>query len=95
MPKSKRAWREDDVAKLKAMAGKEPRERIAAELGRTLGATAVQASKRELAKNVRAELQTRPVVHQQDAFSSFPQMMEARSRAAGTLMQRESWIIGG
>lgn len=42
-----------------------------------------------LRKNVRAELQTRPVVHQQDAFSSFLQVVEARSRAAGTLMQRE------
>jgi hypothetical protein len=48
MPNSKRPWNEDDVAKLKAMAGKEPGERIAAELGRTLGATAVQASKRGL-----------------------------------------------
>ena len=95
MPKSKRRWNEDDIAKLKAMAGKEPGDRIAAKLGRTLGATAVQASKRELAKNVRAELQTRPVVHQRDAFSSFLQVVEARSRAAGTLMQRESWIIGG
>jgi hypothetical protein len=27
MPKSKRPWNEDDVAKLKAMAGKEPGER--------------------------------------------------------------------
>ena len=53
MPKSKRAWREDDVAKLKAMAGKEPRERIAAELGRTLGATAVQASKRGLSLRIK------------------------------------------
>ena len=48
MPKSKRPWNEDDVAKLKAMAGKEPGERIAAELGRTRGAKAVQASKRGL-----------------------------------------------
>jgi hypothetical protein len=48
MPKSRRAWKEEDIAKLKAMAGKEPGERIAAELGRTLGATAVQASKRGL-----------------------------------------------
>jgi len=43
MPKSKRRWNEDDIAKLKALAGKEPGDRIAAELGRTLGATAVQA----------------------------------------------------
>jgi hypothetical protein len=43
MPYSRRAWKEDDIAKLKAMAGKVPGERIAAELGRTLGALAVKA----------------------------------------------------
>ena len=43
MPQSRRAWKEDDIAKLKAMAGKVPGERIAAELGRTLGALAVKA----------------------------------------------------
>jgi hypothetical protein len=48
MPKTNRRWNEDDIAKLKAMAGKEPRERIAGQLGRTMGATAVQASKRGL-----------------------------------------------
>ena len=53
MPKSNRRWNEDDVAKLKAMAGKEPGERIAAELGRTLGATAVQASKLGLSLRIR------------------------------------------
>ena len=45
MPYRKRGWTEDDIAKLKAMAGKEPGARIAAELGRTLGAVAVEASK--------------------------------------------------
>jgi hypothetical protein len=53
MPKSKRRWNEDDIAKLKAMAGKEPGERIAAELGRTFGATAVQASKRGLSLRIK------------------------------------------
>ena len=53
MPKSERAWREEDIAKLKATAGKAPRERIAAELGRTLGATAVQASKRGLSLRIK------------------------------------------
>jgi len=43
MPESRRAWKEDDITKLKAMAGKVPGERIAAELGRTLGALAVKA----------------------------------------------------
>jgi len=53
MPKSKRRWNEDDIAKLKAMAGKEPGDRIAAKLGRTLGATAVQASKRGLSLRIK------------------------------------------
>lgn len=44
MPKIKR-WTEDDIAKLKSMAGKTPVEQIAAELGRSLGATIVEASK--------------------------------------------------
>jgi hypothetical protein len=52
-PKSKQRWNEDDIAKLKAMAGKEPGDRIAAELGRTLGATAVQASKRGLSLRIK------------------------------------------
>jgi hypothetical protein len=53
MPKSKRRWNEDDIAKLAALAGKERGERIAAELGRTLGATAVQASKRGLSLRIK------------------------------------------
>jgi hypothetical protein len=53
MPKSNRRWNGDDIAKLKAMAGKEPGERIAAELGRTIGATAVQASKRGLSLRIK------------------------------------------
>ena len=35
----------DEIVKLKAMAGKEPGERIAAELGRTLAAIQTEASK--------------------------------------------------
>jgi hypothetical protein len=34
MPDLRRAWTEDDIARLKAMAGKMPAERIAADLGR-------------------------------------------------------------
>ena len=45
MPDPRRVWKADEIVKLKAMAGKEPGERIAAELGRTLGAVAVEASK--------------------------------------------------
>jgi hypothetical protein len=38
-------WTDDDIAKLKNLAGKVPARDIAAELGRTLGCLAVQASK--------------------------------------------------
>jgi hypothetical protein len=58
MPDSRRAWTEDDVAKLKTLAGKIPLSQIAAELGRTVGATAAQASKRGIplrTRGVRAE----------------------------------------
>ena len=48
MPDSKRAWTEDEIAKLKSLAGKVPAKQIAAELSRTLGATAVEASKLRL-----------------------------------------------
>ena len=46
MPASK--WTEDDIAKLKSMAGKFPARDIAAELGRSWGAVAVEASKLKL-----------------------------------------------
>ena len=60
MPDSRRAWTEDDVAKLETMAGKIPLRQIAAELGRTVAATVVQASKlgislRTQRRGVRAE----------------------------------------
>jgi hypothetical protein len=42
MPDFKR-WTEGDIAKLKSMAGKVPAKQIAAELSRTVGATAVVA----------------------------------------------------
>jgi hypothetical protein len=45
MPESRRAWKENDIARLKAMAGKIPVERISAELGRTVGAIAAEASR--------------------------------------------------
>jgi hypothetical protein len=41
-------WTEDDIAKLKRMAGKVPAKDIAAELGRSRGATVVEASKLRL-----------------------------------------------
>jgi hypothetical protein len=48
MPDSRRAWKEDDITKLKARAGKVPAGLLAAELGRTLGALAVKACELEL-----------------------------------------------
>lgn len=45
MPDSRRGWTEDDIAKLRNLAGKLPAKEIAAELGRSHGATAVEASK--------------------------------------------------
>ena len=45
MPDNRRVWTDDDIAKLKEMAGQISREEIAAQLGRSVGATAVEASK--------------------------------------------------
>jgi hypothetical protein len=45
MPDSRRPWSEDDIAKLKSMAGRFPAREIAAELGRSPGAVWVEASK--------------------------------------------------
>ena len=38
-----RRWTADDIAKLKNMAQKEPRANLAAQLGRSVGATSVKA----------------------------------------------------
>jgi len=43
MPGRRRSWTEDDIAKLKSLAGKRPGKLVAAELGRSRGATAVLA----------------------------------------------------
>jgi hypothetical protein len=45
MADHRRVWTEDDIAKLKSMAGRLTLKDIAAELGRSKGATAVVASK--------------------------------------------------
>ena len=45
MPNSRRPWSEDDIAKLKSMAGRFPAREIATELGRSPGAVVVEASK--------------------------------------------------
>ena len=54
MPDNRRPWTEEEIAKLKSMAGKLALSQIAAELGRTPGATAVEASK------LKVSLRTRP-----------------------------------
>jgi len=56
MLKSRRPWSEDDVAKLKSLAGRRPAKEIAAELGRTAGATVVEASKLKISLNPRRRL---------------------------------------
>ena len=45
MPDSRRPWSEDDIAKLKSMAGRFRAREIAAELDRSPGAVFVEASK--------------------------------------------------
>jgi hypothetical protein len=63
MPDSRRAWTEDDIARLKAMAGKVPAERIAADLGRTPGATAAEASKLGLSLRIKRRGPRTPDAH--------------------------------
>ena len=45
MSDSRRLWSEDEIARLKSMAGRFPAKEIAAELGRSSGAVFVEASK--------------------------------------------------
>ena len=45
MPKTLKRWTEGEIDQLKSMAGKVGASQIAAELGRSRGATIVQASK--------------------------------------------------
>ena len=48
MADNRRVWTEDDIAKLKSMAGRLTLKDIAAELGRSKGATAVVVSKHKI-----------------------------------------------
>jgi hypothetical protein len=57
---TRRIWTDDDIAKLKNMAGKAPVEEIATELGRTLGATIVEASKLGVSVRTRPHFGRRP-----------------------------------
>ena len=58
MPDSRRAWTDDDIARLKSLAGKLPVKDVAAQLGRTPGATVVEASKLRLSLRVRSQKRT-------------------------------------
>jgi hypothetical protein len=51
----RRPWSEDDVAKLRSMAGRLPAKEIAAELGRTPQATMVEASKLKISLSTRPD----------------------------------------
>ena len=50
-----RDWTDDDVAKLKAMAQKFPTARIAADLGRSIGAIIVKAFELKLSLRVKRD----------------------------------------
>ena len=62
---TRRIWTEDDIAKLKSMAGKAPVEQIANELGRTLGATIVEASKLGVSVRTRPHFGRTPRVNRE------------------------------
>ncbi|MFK4657161.1 hypothetical protein [Bradyrhizobium japonicum] len=52
MPETIRRWSEEDISKLKSLAGKMPVGQIAAKLSRTEGAVMVEASKLKLSLRV-------------------------------------------
>jgi hypothetical protein len=54
MPDTRRAWTQDDIVKLRNLAGRYRLRNIAAELGRSPGATAVQASKLGISLNTKS-----------------------------------------
>jgi hypothetical protein len=60
MPHNRRSWTDEDIAKLKDMAGKLALREIAAELGRTPGATAVVASRLKVSLRTRSYFSPRP-----------------------------------
>ena len=53
MPHSKRAWTDDDIAKLRSLAGELPVKDLAAHLGRSPAAVIMMASKLRLSLRVR------------------------------------------
>jgi hypothetical protein len=56
MQNTRRPWSENDIAKLKGLAGKLPAKKIASQLGRTEGATLVEASKLKISLRTRPQL---------------------------------------
>jgi len=54
MANSRRPWSEDEIAKLKSMAGRFSSGQIATELGRTPGAIMVEASKLKISLSTRS-----------------------------------------
>ena len=54
MADTRRVWTQDDIAKLRNLAGKARLKDIAAELGRSPGATAVHASKLGISLNTKS-----------------------------------------
>jgi hypothetical protein len=64
----KRTWTEVDIAKLKSLAGKQTAAEIAIELGRSVSAILVQASKLELSLRTRRAARKPP----DDMLTMFP-----------------------
>ena len=55
-----RPWTDEDIAKLRSMAGKYPSAEIATALGRGLAATKVMAHKRKVSLSIQRRRGTRP-----------------------------------
>ena len=70
MPKTLKRWTEDDIAQLKSLAGKIAAPRIAEELGRSAGATMVQASKLGISLRQRFHERTITEEHTGEAVNS-------------------------
>ena len=51
---ARRPWSEDEIAKLRSMAGRFPCRKIATELGRSPGAVTVEASKLKISLSTRS-----------------------------------------
>ena len=82
MPDNRRTWTEEDIAKLKNLAGKLALREIATELGRTPGATAVEASKLGLS------LSRRPAGPPGNCLMEVPSKRSVLSRGAWVYKSR-------